>query len=48
MKPAKPRTLSQDKERILMQYAGVFPHNIKEYAEFAKKATYKKQKNHAR
>lgn len=37
----------REKSRILMQYAGIFPNNIKEYAEKIVPAQ-KRQRNYAR
>lgn len=46
MKPNK--TIKEDKERLLMQYAGIFRHNIKEYAEKALGGKHSKKKNYAK
>lgn len=45
----KPNKISpQEKERLLMQYAGIFRHNIKEYAEKYIGGTHSKKKNFSR
>jgi hypothetical protein len=38
------RDIQKDKERLLMEHMGIFPHAIKEYAETQPKV-YKAKKN---
>lgn len=48
--PTKPNSLNDptERERLLMQYAGIFPNNIKEYGETIAKRINKPRKNYAR
>lgn len=38
----------KEKERLLMQYAGIFKHNIAEYAERLGKFRFKKKINYSK
>lgn len=42
------KTLAQDKERVLMEYAGIFKNNVKEYAEKYLTKVNRKRKNYSR
>lgn len=38
----------KERERLLAQYAGIFPSNIKEYGEMMKSRLHKPKKNYSR
>ena len=39
---------SRERERLLAQYAGIFPHAIKEFGQIVQKRTNKPRTNYAR
>lgn len=46
--PNRKYTDEREKERLLMQYTGIFKHQIKEFGEVAAKRINKPRTNHAK